>query len=139
MILFFKNFSCVLEYGWLVNNVVIVSGEQWRDSAIHIHAFILPQTPLSPRLPYNIEQSSMYYTGGPCWLSIFKYSCVYMSIPNSQTIPSPIFPPGNRKWKCLYFKNLISISSSWMRLRIVWESSEIVKTPNLFVSFSFLI
>ena len=25
---------------------MIVSGEQWRDSAIHIHASILPQTPL---------------------------------------------------------------------------------------------
>ena len=33
----------------------IVSGEQRRDSAIHIQASIFPQTPLSTRLPHNIE------------------------------------------------------------------------------------
>ena len=30
----------------LINNAVIVSGEQQRDSAIHIHVSILPQTPI---------------------------------------------------------------------------------------------
>ena len=44
-----------------INNVVIVSGEQWRDSAIHIHVSIFPQTPLPSRLPRNIEKSSMCY------------------------------------------------------------------------------
>ena len=34
----------------LFNNVVIVSGEQWRESAIYIHVSILPQTPLPSRL-----------------------------------------------------------------------------------------
>ena len=29
-----------------------------------------PQTPLPSRLPYHIEQSSMYYSVGPCWWSI---------------------------------------------------------------------
>ena len=29
---------------------------------------ILPQTPLPSRLPRNIEQSSLCYTVGPCWL-----------------------------------------------------------------------
>ena len=57
---------------WLVNNVVIVSGEQWRDSAMHIHVSILPQTPLPSRLPHNIELSSMCYSVGPCWLSILN-------------------------------------------------------------------
>ena len=33
-----------------INNVVIVSGGQQRDSVIHIHVSILPQTPLSSRL-----------------------------------------------------------------------------------------
>ena len=37
------------------NNVVIVSGEQRRDSTIHIHVSIFPQTPLLSRLPHNIE------------------------------------------------------------------------------------
>ena len=33
---------------------------------------ILPQTPLPSRLPYNIEQSSLYYTVRPCWLSVLN-------------------------------------------------------------------
>ena len=31
-----------------INNVVIVSGEEQRDSAIHIHVSIFPQTPSHP-------------------------------------------------------------------------------------------
>ena len=54
---FFKLFFCIGVYQ--NNYVVIVSGIQQRDSAIHIHIFILPQTPLSSRVPYNIEQSSL--------------------------------------------------------------------------------
>ena len=53
-----------------INNVVIVSGGQQRDSVIHIHVFILSQTPLSSRLLHNIEQSSLWYIVGPCCLSI---------------------------------------------------------------------
>ena len=41
-----------------------------RDSAIHIHVSILPQTPLPSRLPHNIEQNSLGSIVGPCWLSI---------------------------------------------------------------------
>ena len=55
-----------------INNGVIVAGEQWRDSAIHVHVSILFQTPLPSRLPHNIEQSSMCCTVGPCWLSILN-------------------------------------------------------------------
>ena len=64
-----------------MSNVVIISGEQQRDSAIHIHASILPQTPLPPRLPHNIEQSSICYNAGPCWLailSVFIYKCLVL-------------------------------------------------------------
>ena len=42
-----------------MNCVVIVSGGQQRDSAIHSHVSILPQTPRPSRLPHNIEQSSL--------------------------------------------------------------------------------
>ena len=56
----------------LTNNVVIVSGEQQRDSATHIHASILPQTPLPSRLPHNVEQSSICCTIALCWLSILN-------------------------------------------------------------------
>ena len=38
-------FCFILQYSWLTNNV-IVSGEQWRGSAIQTHVSILPQTPL---------------------------------------------------------------------------------------------
>ena len=31
-----------------INNAVIASGEQWRDSAVHIHVSIFPQTPSHP-------------------------------------------------------------------------------------------
>ena len=60
------------------------------------HVCILPHTPLPSRLPCNTEQSS---TRCPCWYSMsllvihLKYSSVYMSIPNSLTIPSPYPSP----------------------------------------------
>ena len=51
---------------------MIITEEQWRNSAIHIHMSILPQTSLLSRLPHDIEQSSMYYTVDPFWLSILN-------------------------------------------------------------------
>ena len=39
---------------WPINNVGVVSGEQWRDSAMHIHVSILPSSPLQSKLPDNI-------------------------------------------------------------------------------------
>ena len=71
-----KKTFCIGVYSF--KNVVIVSGEQRRDSTIHIHVSILPQTPLPSRLPHNTEQSSMCYTVSPCWLSILN-SNVYLS------------------------------------------------------------
>ena len=50
----------------------VISGEQWRDSAIYTHVSILPQTPLPSRLPHNTEQSSLCCAVGPCWLSILN-------------------------------------------------------------------
>ena len=54
----------------LTNSVVMLSGEQGRDSDIHIQVSILPQIPLPSKLPHNIEQSSLCYAMHPCWLSI---------------------------------------------------------------------
>ena len=71
-----------------INNVVIVLGGQQRDSAIHIHVSILPKAPFPPRLPHNIEQSSLCYTVGHCWLSILNTA---MNTCRSQT-PKPPFP-----------------------------------------------
>ena len=61
-----------------MSNVVIISGEQQRDSAIHIHASILPQTPLPPRLPHNTEQRYLCYTVGTCWLPFSIEQCVHV-------------------------------------------------------------
>ena len=74
--IFFFNF--VLVNSHLTNNVVIDSGKQQRDSAKYRHASILSQTLLPSRLPHNIEQSSICYTVGPCWLSILNIECVHI-------------------------------------------------------------
>ena len=80
-------FYFLLAYSQPVEKMVIVSGEQQRDSAIHSHVSILPQTLLPPRLPENTEHSFPCYTVG-AWLSLSNtYPSMYMSIPNSLTIP----------------------------------------------------
>ena len=56
----------------LVNNVVLVSGVQQSDSVIHTHVPILFQILFPIRLLQNIEQGSLCYTVGPCWLSILN-------------------------------------------------------------------
>ena len=50
-----------------INNAVTVSGEQWRDSAIHTRVSIPPQTTLPSRLPHNPEQSSLCCPVGLWW------------------------------------------------------------------------
>jgi len=88
--IYIYNFLCYIGVQ-LINNVVIVSGAQQRDSAIHIHISILFQTPLPPRLPHNIEQSSLYYIVGPCWLSILnrQHVHVHSNFPN-YPLPLPL-------------------------------------------------
>ena len=67
-------------HSYPINNVVIVSSEQQRDSAIHIYVSILPQTPLPSRLPHNTEKTSICYTVSPCWFSILNISvCACLS------------------------------------------------------------
>ena len=55
-----------------INNMVLVSGEQQSDSVIHIHVSIPFQILFPLRLLHNIEQGSLCYTVGPCWLSILN-------------------------------------------------------------------
>ena len=53
-------FSVLFHIGvQLISSVVIVSGAEQSASAFPIHESILPQTPLPPRLPHDIEQSSL--------------------------------------------------------------------------------
>ena len=108
-ITFFKPF--ILYLSKPINNVVIVSGAQQSNSAIHIPVSILSHTPFPSRLQHNTEQSSLCHTVGLCWYPFylfiyffgihFKYSSVYMSIPNSLTVPSP-------NQSCLGIKNISS-------------------------------
>ena len=55
-----------------MNNVVIVLGEQQRDSTIHILVSFLPSNHLPSRLPHNIEENYLCSTVGPCWLPILS-------------------------------------------------------------------
>jgi hypothetical protein len=50
-----SSFYPVINLLFLYHKVVITSGEQERDSAIHIHISVLPHNLLSSRLAYNIE------------------------------------------------------------------------------------
>ena len=65
-------------YDWLTN-VVIVSGEHWRDSAISVHVSILTQTPLSSRLPDNIAEFPVLYSRSLLVIH-FKYTSVHLNI-----------------------------------------------------------
>ena len=76
----------------MINHVVLVSGVQQSDSVIHIHVSILFQILFPFRLLQNMEQSSLCYTVS-LLVIYFKYSSVYMSIPNSHFISSPHLSP----------------------------------------------
>ena len=65
---------------------MIVSGRQQRDSALYIQISILPQTPLPSRLPYGAEAHVLHSES--LLVAHFKYSSVYLTTPNSLTIPS---------------------------------------------------
>ena len=76
---FFKNLLNYLFYSVrveLIYNVVLVSGVQQRASVTYTfsynaYIFTLFQTLDPYRLLQSIEESSLYCTVGPCWLSIF--------------------------------------------------------------------
>ena len=87
----FKIFYFVLEYSQFTNNVVIVSGEQRRDSAIQIHVSILPQTPLPSRLSQHWAEFHVLYKRFFFLVTQFKYSSVYMTFPKSLTLPSLVW------------------------------------------------
>ena len=80
-----------------VNNAVIVSRGQQRDSAAQIHVSILPQTPLPSKLPYNAEQTSLCHTVGLC-LS-FILNTVWTSWSQTPYPLSLILLPCNHKEK----------------------------------------
>ena len=78
----------------LINNVVIVSGVQQREIAIHIHISPFLQAPLPTSLPHNIGQNFMCCTIDPCWCREFgidMYTLLYFKWINSKDQISFIF------------------------------------------------
>ena len=57
----------------------MVSGGQQRDSAIHIHVSILPQTPVPAKLPQTIDKGSLCYKLGP-WLNLHFWFHKYYTL-----------------------------------------------------------
>ena len=55
MYILFQTLNFLFCIGYSLNNGVVVSGEQWRDSAVHVHVSILPQTLPPPTLAHNFE------------------------------------------------------------------------------------
>ena len=94
---------------------MIVSGEWRRDSAMHIHVSILPQTPLPSRLSHNVEQSPMCYTVGLCWLSVLNIAVCTGPSQIPYVSLSTILPPATvssfSKTKFLFCKLICIISS----------------------------
>ena len=114
---FFSSFFLFYIGAQMIKNAVIISNEQQRDSAIHIYLSILPRTPLPSRLPYNIEQSSLCYTRGPCWLSILNIA-VYRCLSQIPWLSLPqILHSGNHKlvlyvWVCFCLVHLFHFLAS---------------------------
>ena len=73
----------------MANNVVLVSGVQQMANDLVIHVYVsIPFQILCPSgLLGNIKQSSLYYTVGPCWVSVLNMA---VSTCQSQT-PKLIF------------------------------------------------
>ena len=72
---------------------MLVSGVQQSDSVTHIHVSILFQILFPFSLLQNIEQSSLCYTVGLCWLSILDIAvCTCQSQTPNLSLP-PTLPP----------------------------------------------
>ena len=80
------------EFSWIytcIHSIHVYIPHRCMDTSIHI------STHLPSMLPHNIGQSSLCYTVGPCWFSILNITRVYMTIPNSLIIPSPLHSTSN--------------------------------------------
>ena len=85
---FFLTFNFVLEYSQLTNSVVMVSGEQQKDSDTHIHVSIVPQSPLPFRLPQDCPLSPRIE------LTLLGFACQAITkgslqIPGNPALASP--------------------------------------------------
>ena len=71
-----------------ISNVMIVSGVQQSNSAIYMHISIFPHS-ISSHPGYHTTLKFPVLHSRPLLIIHFKYSSVYMSIPNSLILPSP--------------------------------------------------
>ena len=77
----------------LINNVVLVSGIQKSDLAIHIHVSFFFQILFLLKLLQNIEQSSLCYIIGHYWFSILHIAvCTCQSQTPNLPLPHPSPP-----------------------------------------------
>ena len=86
-------FIFILFWRKLTHNIVLVSDVQQSGSVIHIHVSILFQILFPFRLLQNIEQSSLCYTVGPCWLSVLNiaiFTC--QSHTPNLSLPTTLLP-----------------------------------------------
>ena len=104
----------------------MVSGGLQRASAVHIHASILPQTPLPSRLPHDVEQSSLCHRAGPCWLSTLNTLGCTWRFPNSVSLSHILAPWTSPRFKNLYQGACSNVSFSgiigkhWEKLEQLW-------------------
>ena len=79
----------------MIYKVVLVSGVQQSNLVTHTHVSIRFQILFPSRSLQSIEDSSLYYTIGPCWLSIL-YIVVCVCVCSSQALdlclPIYLFP-----------------------------------------------
>ena len=77
------------------------------QSHIYMYPSILPQTRLLSKVPRNMEQSSMSYTVGSCWLSILSIAVVHddPKLPNFLFLPS--FSPAAISSFSVYLKFIL--------------------------------
>ena len=72
---------------------MLVSGVPQSDLVIHTHVSICFRILFPSRSLQSIEDSSLYYTIGPCWLSIFYIVvCVCSSQAPDLSLPIYLFP-----------------------------------------------
>ena len=90
--LLFKFF--VLVYSRLMNNVVIVSGDQWRHSFTYIHVSILPQTLGESVLTWSLNSflHQLHLSYYSCTGVYLFPSCHISDHDLSPLIPIPLFP-----------------------------------------------
>ena len=83
---------------------------------MHMHVSTLPQTPLPSRLPRNIEQSSICYTVGPCWLSVLNTAictCPFQA--------NYVFPPSFPQTTINSSLSLFTIAKTWQQPKCPWQ------------------